>query len=152
MESVNPEAEASLTCIAGFVENCLVLFSCKERQSFLTRIAFLIECRCFGGLTATIGGGGPLPPNTAQETRTVIVDESGRLEAAAVGAPGWLHQLGKCSTSAQVVISWFVGSSPASGSVLTAWSLEPASDSVSPPLRPSPVHTLSLSVSKINKR
>ena len=28
-------------------------------------------------------------------------------------------------TSAQVMISWFVGSSPASGSVLTAWSLEP---------------------------
>ena len=35
-------------------------------------------------------------------------------------------------TSAQVMISWFVGSSPLSGSVLTAQSLEPASDSVSP--------------------
>ena len=42
-------------------------------------------------------------------------------------------------TSAQVMISLFVGSSPASGSVLIAQSLEPASDSVSP------------SLSKINK-
>ena len=32
---------------------------------------------------------------------------------------------------AQVVISWFMGLGPASGSVLTAQSLEPASDSVS---------------------
>ena len=40
----------------------------------------------------------------------------------------------KCLTSAQVMISQFVGSSPASGSVLTAQSLEPASDSVSPSL------------------
>ena len=35
-------------------------------------------------------------------------------------------------TSAQVMISRLVGSSPMSGSVLTAQSLEPASDSVSP--------------------
>ena len=35
-------------------------------------------------------------------------------------------------TSAQVMISRCVDSSPASGSVLTARSLEPASDSVSP--------------------
>ena len=38
----------------------------------------------------------------------------------------------KRPTSAQVMISWFVGSSPGSGSVPTAWSLEPASVSVSP--------------------
>ena len=44
----------------------------------------------------------------------------------------WVAQLVKLPTSAQVMISQFVGSSPASGSVLTAWSLEPASDSVSP--------------------
>ena len=43
------------------------------------------------------------------------------------------------TTSAQVMISRFVGSSPASGSVLTARSLEPASDSLSPSLSaPSP--------------
>ena len=47
----------------------------------------------------------------------------------------------KCLTLAQVMVSQFVGSSPASGSVLTAQSLEPAWDSVSPSL------SLSLSLS-----
>ena len=46
----------------------------------------------------------------------------------------WVAQSVKRSTSAQVMISWFVGWSPASGSVLTAQSLEPASNSVSPSL------------------
>ena len=55
----------------------------------------------------------------------------------------------KRPTSAQVMISPCVSSSPASGSVLTAQSLEPVSDSVSPSLCPSPAHALSLS--KINK-
>ena len=50
-------------------------------------------------------------------------------------------------TSAQVMISWFVGSSPASGSVLTAQSLEPAWDSVSPSLSAPPSLVLCLSVS-----
>ena len=40
----------------------------------------------------------------------------------------------KRPTSAQVMISRSVSSSPASGSVLTAQSLEPVSDSVSPSL------------------
>ena len=53
-------------------------------------------------------------------------------------------------TSAWVMISQYVGSSPASGSVLTAQSLEPASDSVSPSLSAPPPLTLSLSLSKIN--
>ena len=44
----------------------------------------------------------------------------------------WVAQLVKRLTSAQVVISQLVSSSPTSGSVLTAQSLEPASDSVSP--------------------
>ena len=56
----------------------------------------------------------------------------------------------KLPPSAQVTISGFVGPSPASGSVLTARSREPASDSGSPlSLCPSPAHALSLS--KINK-
>ena len=47
-------------------------------------------------------------------------------------------------TLAQVTISRSVSSSPASGSVLIAGSLEPASDSVSPSLAaPSPSQTLS---------
>ena len=45
-----------------------------------------------------------------------------------------MAQLVKHLTSAQVTISWFMGSSPMSGSVLTAQSLDPASDSVSPSL------------------
>ena len=54
-------------------------------------------------------------------------------------------------TSALVTISRSVSSSPQPGSGLMAQSLEPVSDSVSPSLCPSPVHALSLSVSKINK-
>ena len=46
----------------------------------------------------------------------------------------WVAQSVKRPTSAQVVISRSVSSSPASGSVLTAQSLEPASVSVSPSL------------------
>ena len=52
----------------------------------------------------------------------------------------------ECPTSAQVVISQFVGSSPMSGSVLTAQSLEPVSDSVSPSLSAPSLLTLSLSL------
>ena len=44
----------------------------------------------------------------------------------------WVAQSVGCPTSTQVMISWFMSSSPASGSLLIAWSLEPASDSVSP--------------------
>ena len=47
----------------------------------------------------------------------------------------------KRPTSAQVMILWFVSSSPALGSVLmaqNAW-MEPASDSVSPPLSAPPI-------------
>ena len=64
----------------------------------------------------------------------------------------WVAQLVMCLTSAQVMISRFVGSSPASGSVLIAQSLEPASDSVSLSLCPSPAYVLSLSLSVKNKQ
>ena len=46
----------------------------------------------------------------------------------------WVAQSVERPTSAQVMISRSVGLSPASGSVLTARSLEPASDSMSPSL------------------
>ena len=49
--------------------------------------------------------------------------------------------------SAQVMISRFVSMSPAWGSVPTAQSLEPASDSVSPSLSAPPSVMLCLSVS-----
>ena len=49
--------------------------------------------------------------------------------------------------SAQVMISRLVGLGPASGSVLTAQSLEPALDAVSPSLSAPPPFMLCLSVS-----
>ena len=59
-----------------------------------------------------------------------------------------MAQLGRQPTWAQVMISLLIGLSPASGSVLTAQSVEPAPDSVSPSLSlPLPY---SRSVSKIN--
>ena len=53
-------------------------------------------------------------------------------------------------TSAQVMISQLVSSSPGSGSVLAARSLQPASDSV-PPSLSAPAHSQSVSLIKINK-
>ena len=53
----------------------------------------------------------------------------------------------KRPTSAQVVISQSVSSSPTSGSVLTAQSLEPALDSVSPSLPSPPLLMLCLCLS-----
>ena len=65
----------------------------------------------------------------------------------------WVAQSVRHPTSAQVMISRFMGSSPASGSVLTAQSLESASDSVSPSLStpPPPLLMLCLYVSLKNK-
>ena len=64
----------------------------------------------------------------------------------------WVAQSVERLTSAQVMISRFVGLSSVSGSVLTARSLEPASASVSPSLSlPLPPRVLSLSLSKIIK-
>ena len=53
-----------------------------------------------------------------------------------------MAQLVKRLTLAQVLISWFMSLSPALGSVLTAQSLELASDSMSPSLRPFPTCAL----------
>ena len=63
----------------------------------------------------------------------------------------WVAQLVKRLTSAQVMISWFMGLSSTSGSGLTARSLEPASNSVSPSLSLALLLTLCLSLSKTNK-
>ena len=57
----------------------------------------------------------------------------------------WVAQLIRRLTSAQVMTSRFVSLSPASGSVLTAQSLEPASDSVSRSLSAPPLLMFSLS-------
>ena len=60
----------------------------------------------------------------------------------------WVAQSVKHPTSAQVTISLSVSSSPASGSVLMAQSLEPVSDSVSPSLSDPPLFMLCLSLSQ----
>ena len=64
-----------------------------------------------------------------------------------------MAQLVKLLTWGQVMISQFVSSGPAKGSVLTAQSLETASDSESPSRSAPPMLMLclSLSLSKINK-
>ena len=72
------------------------------------------------------------------------------LEWVIAVAPEWLSQL-SVWTSAQVMISRFVGSGPKLGSVLTAQSLDPASDSVSLSLSAHPPFMLCFSLSKINK-
>ena len=68
----------------------------------------------------------------------------------------WVAQWVKGPTLGQVMILQFVGSSPTSSSVLTAQSLESASDSVSPslsaPLSLTLCLSLSLSLSKIHKK
>ena len=69
------------------------------------------------------------------------------------GGGACVAQSVKPPTSAQVMISWSVSLSPMSGSVLTAQSLEPASDSVSPSLSALPplMCARTLYFSKINK-
>ena len=54
-------------------------------------------------------------------------------------------------TSAQVTVSWFMGSSPVLGSALTSRSLETASGSVSPSPSAPPLLPLCLSLSLRNK-
>ena len=62
----------------------------------------------------------------------------------------WVAQSVERPTSAQVMISQVVGSSPASGSVLTAQSLEPALDPACVSLSTPPLLMLSLSLSLKN--
>ena len=64
------------------------------------------------------------------------------------GWGAWVAQSVECLTSAQVMISRFVGLGPTSSSELTAQSLESASDSVSFSLSAPPLLALSLSVSQ----
>ena len=74
-----------------------------------------------------------------------------RFTAKSWGA--YMAQSVKQPTSAQVMISWFVSSSPSLGSLLAAHSLEPDSDSVSPSLSlPLPCsHSVFFCLSEMNK-
>ena len=60
----------------------------------------------------------------------------------------WVAQSVERPTSAQVMISQLMSSSPALGSVLTAQGLEPVLDSVSPSLSAPPLLMLSVSKKK----
>ena len=62
-----------------------------------------------------------------------------------------MGQLVKQLAVAQVMILQFVSSKPTLGFVLTAQSLEPTSDSVSPPLSIPPLLMLCVSLSLNNK-
>ena len=62
----------------------------------------------------------------------------------------WVAQSVKGPTSTRVMISQYVSSSPMLGSMLTAQTLEPASDSVPPSVSAPLLLVLSLSLSKIN--
>ena len=82
----------------------------------------------------------------------VYFDRSMGYVIKAAGAWGtWVAQLVEHPTSAQVMISQSVSLSPMSGSMLTAQSLEPALDSVSPSFSAPPLLMLSLSLSVKNK-
>ena len=90
-----------------------------------------------------------LPKDTSN---CLLAPSPNRLGAVKKNSQTWgacMAQSVEHPTLAQVTISQFLSLSPTSGSVLTAQSLEPASDSVSPPLSAPPMltfHLLSLSL------
>ena len=84
-------------------------------------------------------------PQIQPETQVLL----GSLKPSSWGT--WVALSVKPPTLAQIMISQFVGSTPASGSMLIAQSLESPSDSVSPSLSTPPMLTLCLSLSFKNK-
>ena len=83
----------------------------------------------------------PLPANQYLSTEEVLSMKRRIVEGRLGGSVGWASNF---SSGHNLT---FVGLSPASGSVLTAWSLEPASASVSASLSVPPPFTLCLSLS-----
>ena len=73
---------------------------------------------------------------------------SSRIHLTFQSGDTWMAQLVKCLTSAQVMISQSMRLSPVLGPVLTAQSLEPASDSVPPSVSAPPLLMLCLSMSQ----
>ena len=89
------------------------------------------------------GGGGGC--EQVEQWRGTEHGDTGSRGLKTIGAEGWgawVSQSVKRPTSAQVMIPWSMGSSPASGSVLTAQNLEPVSDSVSPSFSDPPLFML----------
>ena len=88
----------------------------------------LLSCAWFEDITTSIG-------RTIKDGKTIsdfleTIQDIVKWQIYLWGT--WVAQSSKCPTSAQVMISRFMGLSPVSGSVLSAQSLEPASDSMSP--------------------
>ena len=108
------------------------------------------------------GGSGGLPPQQGASS-TCFLCSPGENLGVKENHPLTYSQLPKClrgawvaqsvrrPTSPQVMVSRCLSSRPASGSVLTAGSREPASDPVSLSLCSSPAHPLSSRFSKTNK-
>ena len=86
--------------------------------------------------------------NAQARLRTTVLETTLRLVSKTPSGGAWVAWLVKRPTSAQVMISRSVSSSPTSGSVLTAQSLQPVSDSVSPSLSAPPLFMLCLSLSQ----
>ena len=78
--------------------------------------------------------GNPLALLVGIQIGAATLENSAEVPQKIKNRGAWVAQSVKQPTLAQLMISWSVSSSPASGSVLTAQSLEPVSDSVSPSL------------------
>ena len=90
----------------------------------------------------------PLTALVSFAARCRLTEHLRKEENISAGALSPTRRSSDLPTSAQVMISRSVSSSPASGSVLTAQSLEPVSDSVSPSLSDPPPFMLCLSLSQ----
>ena len=86
-----------------------------------------------------------------QPAKLGIADNWLRMRSCRGPLVGTMAQSVKHPILVQVLISWFMSSSPALGSVLTAQSPEPALDPVSPSLSAPPPLSLCLTLSLKNK-
>ena len=119
------------------------------KYSFLSKTGSIPLMSVINGFGSCLRNCGPY---STHESGVCLTCDRHLLNIAKISRGAWVAQLVKCPTSVQVMISQFMSPSPTSGSVLTAQSLEPASDSVSPFLSlPMPrLCSVSLSLSKIN--
>ena len=145
-------AQVAFPCENGrFLANCAALSGCCLLEQRFSTSALLtvwteeffvvrncpVHSRMFGSIP------GPNPPRDSSTTppSMTITD---------VFRGAWVAQSVEHLTSAEVMTSRFMSSSPTSGSMLTTQSLEPVSDSVSPSLS-GPPDSHCVSLSQINK-
>ena len=135
--------------------------TCKSLNSLIEHFSPKRECRamllqCFSLFNS---GGYLLTESQVGNICSLVISGAFSLHTVAnglrndnrFGEPGWLSQLSvQLLMSAQVVISRSMSSSPMSGPVLIARSLEPASDSVSPSLSVPPSLMLDRKSTRLN--